>query len=107
MPMVCVSGTFLFFLKESHGNWYALPYGDPTAQLLSSQFSVRGIPALKVPNIQRGYPVSFYLFFSFLVPQQSRKVIFSAYTQSIRIRVNCLSVFLVLNLATGIEDRWL
>jgi hypothetical protein len=36
-------------VKESHGNWYALPYGDPTAQLLSSQFSVRGIPALKVP----------------------------------------------------------
>ncbi len=35
-------------VQESHGDWYALPHGDPAAQLLSSKFSVRGIPALKV-----------------------------------------------------------
>ena len=36
------------YMKESHADWLAVPFGSPCAQALSSQFGVRGIPALKV-----------------------------------------------------------
>jgi len=39
---------FLSYMKESHGNWFGLVPGSPISQHLSSHFSVRGIPALKV-----------------------------------------------------------
>ena len=38
----------LSYMRESHGNWYALPHGASEAQTLSTQFGVRGIPALVV-----------------------------------------------------------
>jgi len=36
------------YMKEAHGDWLAVPFGDPLVDQLSSRFSVRGIPALKV-----------------------------------------------------------
>ena len=36
------------YMRESHADWLAVPFGSPGAQALSSQFGVRGIPALKV-----------------------------------------------------------
>ena len=36
------------YMKESHADWLAIPFGSPVAQSLSSQFGVRGIPAVKV-----------------------------------------------------------
>ena len=36
------------YLRESHGHWFALPHGAREAQSLSSQYGVRGIPALVV-----------------------------------------------------------
>ena len=36
------------YLRESHGNWYALPHGAGEAQSLSARYGVRGIPALVV-----------------------------------------------------------
>ena len=36
------------YMKESHGDWLALPFGSAAAQTLSTHFGVRGIPALKV-----------------------------------------------------------
>ena len=37
--------------QESHGDWLAIPHGDPVCQTLSTRFGVRGIPALKVSPI--------------------------------------------------------
>jgi len=39
------------YMKESHGDWLAIPFDDPAAQTLSSRFGVRGIPALKIVGI--------------------------------------------------------
>eukprot|EP00092_Neocalanus_flemingeri_P102935 GFUD01131671.1.p1 GENE.GFUD01131671.1~~GFUD01131671.1.p1 ORF type:complete len:772 (+),score=293.82 GFUD01131671.1:35-2350(+) len=36
------------YMKESHADWLAVPFGSPCVQALSSQLGVRGIPALKV-----------------------------------------------------------
>eukprot|EP00092_Neocalanus_flemingeri_P003387 GFUD01003628.1.p1 GENE.GFUD01003628.1~~GFUD01003628.1.p1 ORF type:complete len:250 (+),score=53.32 GFUD01003628.1:75-824(+) len=39
------------YMKESHGDWLAIPFDDPVAQTLSAKFGVRGIPALKIVGI--------------------------------------------------------
>lgn len=36
------------YMKESHGNWLALPQGDPFAKQLMDKYGVRGIPTLIV-----------------------------------------------------------
>jgi len=36
------------YMKESHADWLAVPFGSPANQVLSSHFGVRGIPAVKV-----------------------------------------------------------
>lgn len=38
----------LSYMRESHGDWLAIPHGSPECGTLSSMFSVRGIPALIV-----------------------------------------------------------
>lgn len=40
----------LSYMREAHGPWPAVPQGSPLAQALSSQFSIRGIPALVAVN---------------------------------------------------------
>jgi len=39
------------YMREAHGDWLAVPWGDPLVDSLSSRFGVRGIPALKVVGI--------------------------------------------------------
>ena len=41
-------GEMMSYLRESHGDWYALPHGAGEAQSLSAQYGVRGIPALVI-----------------------------------------------------------
>ena len=36
------------YMRESHGDWLALPHGSPEVSALSGMFGVRGIPALIV-----------------------------------------------------------
>lgn len=42
---------FQSYMREAHGDWLAVPYGDPLCQTLSSRFGVRGIPSLQVIGI--------------------------------------------------------
>lgn len=42
------SADMLNYMKESHGDWYALKHGDELAQKLKSQFGISGIPTLVV-----------------------------------------------------------
>jgi len=39
---------FQSYMREAHGDWLAVPFGDPLCQTLSSRFGVRGIPSLQV-----------------------------------------------------------
>ena len=39
------------YMREAHGDWLAVPLGDPAGQALSARFGVRGIPALKVVGL--------------------------------------------------------
>jgi len=41
-------GDMSSYMRESHGDWLALPHGSPEVSSLSSMFGVRGIPALVV-----------------------------------------------------------
>ncbi|KAJ1347530.1 hypothetical protein KIN20_002607 [Parelaphostrongylus tenuis] len=34
------------YMKESHGNWYFLPFGSSKIQELATKYSVSGIPTL-------------------------------------------------------------
>jgi len=36
------------YLKETHGDWLYIPFGDPSIKELSSKYDVQGIPALVV-----------------------------------------------------------
>ena len=36
------------YMRDSHADWLAIPFGSPAVQALSSHFGVRGIPALVV-----------------------------------------------------------
>ena len=36
------------YMKESHGSWLAIKYGDELAEKLNQAFDVRGIPMLVV-----------------------------------------------------------
>ena len=38
----------LSYMRESHGDWLAVPHGSPEVAALSARFGVRGIPALVV-----------------------------------------------------------
>lgn len=42
------STDMLNYMKESHGDWYALEHGDELAERLMSQFKVSSIPSLVV-----------------------------------------------------------
>ena len=50
--------------QESHGDWLAIPHGDPVCQTLSTRFGVRGIPALKVSPILHASERTFFDLFS-------------------------------------------
>ena len=36
------------YMRNTHADWLAIPFGSPAVQALSSHFGVRGIPALVV-----------------------------------------------------------
>ncbi|XP_067137113.1 nucleoredoxin-like protein 2 [Centruroides vittatus] len=38
------------YMKESHGDWYALPYGSTDTEKLKIQFNIEGIPTLIIVN---------------------------------------------------------
>ncbi|CAN7938967.1 unnamed protein product [Ixodes hexagonus] len=40
----------LGYMKESHGDWFGLKYGDPLEEELKEKFGIDGIPTLVVIN---------------------------------------------------------
>eukprot|EP00091_Calanus_sinicus_P003562 TRINITY_DN13733_c0_g1_i2.p1 TRINITY_DN13733_c0_g1~~TRINITY_DN13733_c0_g1_i2.p1 ORF type:complete len:148 (-),score=72.75 TRINITY_DN13733_c0_g1_i2:130-528(-) len=39
------------YMKESHGDWFAVPYGEKTAEELSKKYDIAGIPSLVVVKL--------------------------------------------------------
>eukprot|EP00092_Neocalanus_flemingeri_P067314 GFUD01082147.1.p1 GENE.GFUD01082147.1~~GFUD01082147.1.p1 ORF type:complete len:143 (+),score=56.40 GFUD01082147.1:211-639(+) len=39
------------YMKESHGDWFGVPFGDKTKEQLSKKYDIAGIPSLVVVNL--------------------------------------------------------